>query len=452
MIYKILRQHDLYHNPDPLYRLVGEVNETTVLVEGQRTRALIDSGSQLSSISLAWVKKLKLNPQHIWSVLQIEGSGGLDVPYLGYVEFHLRVPEVKAFDTDVLLLIVPDSVHTMHTPTTLRTLHIHMAIKLAMKMELENLNKQWNRSLIATKLPVREAQLVNQEDVKIVSQIDGIVKITKDTTMTPFENMPPSMVPQLNENVPKKVAGNAPKGDLLESLPRENGSRLEKCLESLNLNGIESWDEQQQSVRDLLAEYQDLFAMNLSELGKMCLVQHNIKLDDTTPFKEHYRRIPPHQYEEVKKHLQEMMEIGTIHKSTSPLASPIVLAHKKDSGLQFYINLRKLNNKMIKDAQSLPRIEDSLDCLDGATIFTSLDVQSGYWQVELTEASRPLTAFTVGPSGFYECVCMLFGLTNAPATFQHLMESCIGDMHLKWCIIYLDDIIIFSKTPEEHIQ
>ena len=114
--------------------------------------------------------------------------------------------------------------------------------------------------------------------------------------------------------------------------------------------------------------------------------------------------------------------------------------------------MRKLNNQTIKDAQSLLRIEDSLDFLDGATIFTSLDLQSGYWQVEMTEASKPLTAFTVGPLGFYKCVRMPFGLTNAPATFQHLMETCLGEMHLKWHIVYLDDIIVFSKTPEEHIE
>ena len=107
--------------------------------------------------------------------------------------------------------------------------------------------------------------------------------------------------------------------------------------------------------------------------------------------------------------------------------------------------MRKLNNQTIEDAQSLPRIEDSLDCLDGAAIFTSLDLQSGYWQVEMTEDSKPLTAFTVGPLGFYECVGMPFGLTNVLAT-------CLGEMHLKRCIIYLDDIIVFSKTPEEHIE
>ena len=109
----------------------------------------------------------------------------MDVPYLGSVETHLRVLEVKAFDTDVLLLIVPDSAHTMCTAITLGTLHLDMMIKLAMKLELENLNKQWNRSLIATKLAMKEAQLVNQEDAKIVSLVDSVVKITKDT-MTPF--------------------------------------------------------------------------------------------------------------------------------------------------------------------------------------------------------------------------------------------------------------------------
>ena len=104
-----------------------------MIVEGQEARALLDSGSQLSVISLAWVKKLNLKPQQLQSILQIEGSGGLDVPYLGYVETHLRIPEIKAFGNDILLLIVPDSAHTHHTPITLGTLHIDMAIKLAMK-------------------------------------------------------------------------------------------------------------------------------------------------------------------------------------------------------------------------------------------------------------------------------------------------------------------------------
>ena len=104
------------------------------------------------------------------------------------------------------------------------------------------------------------------------------------------------------------------------------------------------------------------------------------------------------------------------------------------------------------DAYSIPCIKDALDSLNGACIFTSLDLKSGYWQVELDEESIPLTAFTVGPLGFYECIRMQFGLTNAPATFERLMESCLGDLHLNWCIIYLDDIIIFSKDPDDYIK
>ena len=122
-------------------------------------------------------------------MLQTEGSRGLEVPYLGYVEAYLRVPEVKAFDTDVLLLIVPDSARTTYTAITLGTLHIDMAINLTTKTELENLSKQLNRSLIVNKLAKKEAQLVNQEDAQIVSQIDNVVKVTKDTKMTPLETI-----------------------------------------------------------------------------------------------------------------------------------------------------------------------------------------------------------------------------------------------------------------------
>ena len=107
---------------------------------------------------------------------------------------------------------------------------------------------------------------------------------------------------------------------------------------------------------------------------------------------------------------------------------------------------------MIKDAYGLPRIEETLDCLNGAKIFTSLDLKCGYWQVEMEEDSKSLTVFMVEPLGFYQCEHMPFGLTNAPATFQYLMESCLGDLHLNWCIIYLDDIIVFSKMPKEHVE
>ena len=117
---------------------------------------------------------------------------------------------------------------------------------------------------------------------------------------------------------------------------------------------------------EVIERYHHIFAVDELKLGCTDLVKHEIKLTNYVPFKERYRRIPLHQYEEVRKHLDEMLRMGAIRKSNSPWASAIVLVHKKDGTLQFCIDLRKLNERTIKDAYSLPRIEDSLDSLNGS--------------------------------------------------------------------------------------
>ena len=157
-------------------------------------------------------------------------------------------------------------------------------------------------------------------------------------------------------------------------------------------------------------------------------------------------------YNDMRAHIQEMLDIGAIRKSHSLWASAVVLVLKRDGGLRFCIDLRKLNNQTLKDVYSLPWIHKSLDSLQGSQWFSSLDLKSGYWQVKMDEESKPLTAFTVGPLGFYECKRMPFGVTNAPATFQRLMETCLWDLNLHWCIIYLDDIVIFSKDLASHLE
>ena len=138
----------------------------------------------------------------------------MEVPYLGYVEVHLKIPKIKGFDLDVLLLIVPDSAHTQHTPITLGTLHINMAIKLATKGELESLNKQWKRSLVATKLTMKEAQIVSVNDKQIISKIDNALKIAKDTTIDLFGTIEvKGIIKTLNHNK---------RGDVVIDNPPEN--------------------------------------------------------------------------------------------------------------------------------------------------------------------------------------------------------------------------------------
>jgi hypothetical protein len=119
------------------------------------------------------------------------------------------------------------------------------------------------------------------------------------------------------------------------------------------------------------------------------------------------------------------------------------LVRKKDNSLRFCIDLRELNRRTIKDAYTLSRVDDMLDSLVNAKYFSKLDLRSGYWQVEIAEEDKHKTAFSVGRLGFYECEGMAFGLTNAPSTIQRLMETCMGDLNLKECLIFLDDVLIF---------
>ena len=177
-----------------------------------------------------------------------------------------------------------------------------------------------------------------------------------------------------------------PKSEKLALTPE----RSDRLFSRLDLSGMEDWpDDIQHEAVELFKEYHHLFALSDLELGCTSNIKHEIKLNNEVPFKDRYRRIPPQQFEEVRNHLQDMLKIGAIRCSCSPWASAVVLVHKKDGSLRFCIDLRHLNSHTIKDAYSLPCIEESLDCLNGACIFTSLDLKSGYWQVEMAENSIP---------------------------------------------------------------
>ena len=162
-------------------------------------------------------------------------------------------------------------------------------------------------------------------------------------------------------------------------VPPLTPEREQLLLSKIDLSSIGNLTNDLKSkTQELFKEYAHVFALESLDMGHTSLVKHKIKLDNYTPFKERYRRILPHLFEEVKNHLKEMIQVGAIRRSNSPWANAVVLVRKKDGSLRFCIDLRKLNARMIKDAYSLPRIDETLDCLGGAIIFTSLDLKSGY--------------------------------------------------------------------------
>ena len=225
-----------------------------------------------------------------------------------------------------------------------------------------------------------------------------------------------------------------------------------KLFDELDLSGLDSWaPELVDAAHWLLAEYHDVFSLDPAELGCTYSTEHMIKVMDDTPFKERFRQIPPPLVEEVWNHLQEMLESGAIRPSQSAWYNSVVLVWKKDGGLWFCIDFFCLNTHMKKDFYPLPRIQEVLESLVGAGHFSCLDLKSGFWQIKMEEASKQYTAFTVGDLGFFKCDCMPFGLCNALVTFQWLMQNCLGELNLIYCLIYLDDLIMFPGTAEEHL-
>ena len=160
-------------------------------------------------------------------------------------------------------------------------------------------------------------------------------------------------------------------------------------------------------------------------------------------------RMSPAELEELKKQLADLLERGLIKPSTSPYASPIIFVKKKDGGFRLCIDYRALNNMTVKNKYPLPRIDDLLDRLHGAKYFTKMDMASGYHQVRLAEEDVYKSAFRTR-YGHYEWTVLPFGMTNAPATFMRLMHDIFMPYLDKWVIIYLDDILVFSETEEEH--
>ena len=228
-------------------------------------------------------------------------------------------------------------------------------------------------------------------------------------------------------------------------------SKVPDFLEELFIqNSNELSLEQKDVFAGFLRELQDVFSEEIIA-GNCEVFEHAINLNDSTPIKQVPRRIPLHLRDEVNRIIEDMKMQGVIKESKSPWVSPAVIAKKKDGTLRFCVDYRKLNAVTVKDSYPLPRIQDILDQLSGNSWFTTLDLKSGYWQVKIRPEDREKTAFSIG-NGLWEFTVMPFGLCNAPATFERLMEKILQEILAKICLVYLDDVIVFSNTFEDMIK
>src|SRR5256886_11943601 len=210
-------------------------------------------------------------------------------------------------------------------------------------------------------------------------------------------------------------------------------------------------EDQQQEFQEFMKQYQNLFAWDTNDFRRTSEVTHSIDTREAKPIKQRFYRTSYQNQLFIKEEIQRLLEAGLIIPSNSQWTSPVVVVEKKNGKKRLCVDYRKLNKVTKKDCYPLPRIDDMLETLSGAQWFTSLDLASGFWQVELDPKDREKSTF-ITRFGTYEFVVMPFGLCNAPATFQRLMNTILRDILWKFVMDYIDDISVYSKTWEEHLQ
>lgn len=230
-----------------------------------------------------------------------------------------------------------------------------------------------------------------------------------------------------------------------ETLNASNSNEI--TIDMLNI-GSHATNKHKNELLNLLNEYRDCFALSMDELGKTPICEMQIKLLDDSPVTYKPYRLPYCERIVVRDLINQLLENNIVTESNSPYASPIVLVKKKNGENRLCVDYRALNKKTVKDSYPMPVIDDQLDRLNGKRYFTSLDLKSGYYQIPMSRESRHLTAF-VTPDGHYEYTRMPFGLVNAPAVFQHMINKALGKDRYDLAMPYLDDLLSPAATIDE---
>ena len=239
-------------------------------------------------------------------------------------------------------------------------------------------------------------------------------------------------------------------GQCIMSVDKHSCESHSTEMPKVDLTGADLTHSQMRDLKKLIGEFRRPFVTEGGPTGRTSKVKHTI-VTNGPPVREPLRRIPHMLQDTVKAEVEKMLQHGVIRESSSPCSSPIVTIKKKDGSWRFCVDFRKVNSMTRRDAYPLPRIDETLEALAGSQFFTTLDLASGYWQVEMEEADRAKTAFSTR-DGHFEFNVMPFGLTNAPATFQRLMECVLAGLTYEQCLIYFDDIVVFSVTFDQHLE
>lgn len=484
--------------------LIGPSAVVSVRIEDIYAKALLDSGSQVTLLYRSFYDKyLKHMPLTPLDCLEIWGLSVNEYPYDGYLclklEFNSDVVGV-AETVETLVLVCPD-------PTIKGEASIIVGTNTSVVRQLfDSCRLQGGENFLTSMTvhpEIKEAYQRFQESSEEVAEVEkGTVWFAgaKSQTVPPGGTMTVTGIPKFpgplsTQTVLIECSEEGPFPDELMVLPtikkaadvhsrritvvvRNVSTRavtLKRgmpiahlfAVDVLNRDSPEKKTDTEltpsafkfgespipQNWKDRLCmkmmERKEVFSCSEFDVGCAKSVEHTIRVTDEKPFRERSRRLPPGDVADVRDHLNELLRAGIISESRSPYASPIVVVRKKNGAIRMCVDYRTLNRRTVPDQYTVPRIDDALTCLSGSQWFSVLDLRSGYYQIPLGQADKEKTAF-ICPAGFFQFERMPQGISGAPATFQRAMERTVGDMNLLEVLVYLDDLIIFGKTLEEH--
>lgn len=465
--------------------MVGGTPEIEAKLENVPCKTLIDTGSQISTVSISFYNSYltKIPIQNCQNLLRVEGVGGDVLPYHGYINCEITLPltDSTTFSKLIPVLVVPDTKYNTQTPCLIGTnllskipsdqyplssfippiqSAIHVLQQTAHKLKETGGVYSYMKAdsdihvpphsimtcsgKTEVTVPIRQ-QIALVQGTNTIPTVPGIVSLSKGNNTIACELANYSNKP-LHIKKNQEIATLHQVSIVPSQQKQENPNDVE-FIDSFDLKHLS--ESGREELKEFLSANRDVFAMGSGEMGSTSVVTHTIELLDETPFREKCRPIPPSAYDELREHLNELLNAGIIKKSKSPYCSNIVMVRKKDGSLRLCVDYRKLNQKTKKDAYNLPRIDMLIDSLKGAKYFASLDLFSGYHQVSMKPEDQEKTAFAAGPFGFYQYAKMPFGLCNSPSTFQRLMEQVLEGLTMKSCAVYIDDIIVFAQSREE---
>lgn len=460
-----------------------EKNTVAISIYGHSIKALVDTGASISCVSSDLIPKLGINPSQLSpsNVRDAVAVGGERHASLGAISLPISFdgPLIshtfhvfQSFNHPLILgldfLNKNDGIFNAENSTLyLRDPDDHTAFSIDTNTGFARVlytttvppNSVVSVQVFITNIPKHKTVLLEPCAQLPQRSLAGAKCLVENTGKAFMQIINPSNKPiRLNATTPIASASIVNEKtiyslDTPSTISKQNTDSQSKDPIHFDLQHTSLSDVEKDLLTSFLSKHRAVFATDLHELGEAKTQPHRIDTGDAHPIRQRFYRQSPHVNAEMNRQIEEMLSTGIIEESSSMWQSPVVMVKKKNGQLRFAVDYRKLNAVTKQFTFPLPRLEDVFDTIGSsqAKLFSTLDLASGFWQIPMDSDTKHKSAF-VTPSGVYQWKRMPFGLVNAPASFQALMTQVLRGLNWKTCLVYVDDILVFSNSFKEHLQ